>query len=223
MLQAAGDVLVGQAVKAIAAHADVRDGTRQGEPSGNRRQGVMKRRVEACDLRERGTGCGNRVHRREIIRHMQRIERRQSLQRRQQRWRDQLRCNMSGTAMHDAVADGCQPVATKMRVGKREQCVEEGGERRRGTCRPAFLGQNIPVGITSEHMRSRVQVLDLTAHGCLQLASVSNRANFMLDEPALSVRIDPFMLIPRSRPVLSARPARRMPGKCVYYRRGCAE
>ena len=218
--QAAGDVLVGQAVKAIAAHADVRDGTRQGEPSGDRRHGCDETPCRSMrPAAERGTRlrqpraigarlCGMMQRRRAASEPSSAASSAGVIE---------LRCNMSGTAMHDAVADGCQPVATKMRVGQREQCVEEGGERRRGTCRPAFLGQNIPVGITSEHMRTpRPGPRSHRARLPSAWLRSSNRANFMLDEPALSVRIDALHAAYRGPgAVLSARPARRMPGKRV--------
>jgi hypothetical protein len=60
---------------------------------------------------------------------------------------------MVRTAMHDAVADSRQPIATKMSVGKFQQCVEGDGERKRGTCRPASLGQYGTGGVTGEKAR----------------------------------------------------------------------
>jgi hypothetical protein len=124
----------------------------------------------------------------EIVRHVQRIERRQRFERRQQRGRDHLGRDMVGAAMHDAVADGGEPLATQMGVDERQQGVEDGGKRIRAACRPASFGQHRADGIAS---RSSISPRTVACNP----AAMSNRANFKLDEPAFSVRIDTVWLI----------------------------
>ena len=75
------DVLVRQAVKAVALHAGVADLARQRHELGDRRLAAMKAGVEAGDLRHVAAGVRHdRLDRREVVRLMQRRERHQRAQ-----------------------------------------------------------------------------------------------------------------------------------------------
>jgi len=118
-------------VETVAAHPFCFQRTRQREPSGHWRHGVVERGIEACDLRKLRSGSCNRTHRSEIIRHMQRIERRQRLQLRHKCGCYHFGCDMIGAATHDAVTDGRQAIATQMGVSEIQQSVEGDSERMR--------------------------------------------------------------------------------------------
>lgn len=66
---------------------------------------MVERGVKTGDLLERRASSGDRMHRSEVVRHVQWIERRQGLKCRQQRGRDDFGGDMVRTAMHDAMAD----------------------------------------------------------------------------------------------------------------------
>ena len=70
-----GDVLVRQAVEAVALHAGLADLARQRHQLGDRRLAAMEARVEAGDLRHAGQPLGDRLDGREVVRLVERRER----------------------------------------------------------------------------------------------------------------------------------------------------
>ena len=75
-----GDVLVRQAVEAVALHTGRADLARQRHELGDGRLAAMEARVEAGDLRHAGQPLRDRVNRREIVRLVERRERYQRAQ-----------------------------------------------------------------------------------------------------------------------------------------------
>ena len=78
--QHARDVLVGQAVEAVAADAVVVEPARQGEPVGELGMAAVEGGIEAGDLRQVGLDRGDRADAGEIVRLMQRRERTERLE-----------------------------------------------------------------------------------------------------------------------------------------------
>jgi hypothetical protein len=115
-LQLLDNELVAQAMEPVAAHARRRQRARQGETRGLDRHGVVEGGVEAGDLREFRTRCGERAHGSEIMRQVKRIEWDQRAQRFQQCRRDEFRRDMLGSAMNDAMSDGAQTRIAEMIV-----------------------------------------------------------------------------------------------------------
>ncbi len=126
--QPSRDKLIGQTVKAVAAHAGIGNRARQCKPCRERRDGMVESRIEAGDLLQARTSGGNRPHGCEVIGHVQGIERCQRLKRRQERRSDQFRRDMVCSAMHNAMPDRYQPIAAQMRVSEVEQRMKCGIE-----------------------------------------------------------------------------------------------
>ena len=100
-----GDVLVRQAVEAVALHAGAADLAGQRHHFGDRRLTAMKARVEAGDLRHTGEPLGDRFDRREIVRLVERSERHQLAQFFQNLRRDDRGTGEVRPAVDDAMAD----------------------------------------------------------------------------------------------------------------------
>ena len=108
-------------MKAVAANAGRRERARQGEVGSLRRHGVVERRIEAGNLWQSRARRGDRADRRNIVRQMQRIERRQSLKLCKQVLRNDLRRDVFGAAVNDAMADGDQFRAAQLIVDEFQQ------------------------------------------------------------------------------------------------------
>ncbi len=104
--QALGNILVGQAVEAVAPDAFGMELVRDRVVIGERIVIAMKRGIEAGDLRQRREILRQGFDRREIMRLMQRRQRYVALQPRHDGMIDQHRPGMIRPAMHDAMADG---------------------------------------------------------------------------------------------------------------------
>ncbi len=100
------DVLVGQAVEAVAVHSLVGITARQRERLCYTRLAAVERGVEARDLGDSGKRLGGHAHAREAARLMERSERDQPLERLQHASIDPRRRGEPGSAVHDAVPDG---------------------------------------------------------------------------------------------------------------------
>ena len=103
--QLAHDIFVGEPVEAVAAHALVVIGARQGEGVGDEGVAAMERGVEAGDLRRRRECLHRRLDAGDVVRLVQRRERDERPQLRERRLVDQHRVGEVGPAMDDAVAD----------------------------------------------------------------------------------------------------------------------
>ncbi len=103
--QLAGDELVREPVEAIAPHAFVVIGARQGEGVGHERMSAMEGGVEAGDLRDRRKGLHSRFDAGDVVGLVQRRERDQAPELRQHLAVDQDRLGKIRPAVHDAMAD----------------------------------------------------------------------------------------------------------------------
>ena len=103
--QARGDVLVGQAVEAVAAHARAVELLRDGVAVGELGVAAVEGGVEAGDLRQPGPAGADRADRRQVVRLVERGERHQRLELLQERVVDQHRGGVVRAAVHDPVAD----------------------------------------------------------------------------------------------------------------------
>ena len=90
---------------------------------------MVERGVEAGDLLQTRACLGHRMDRRQAVRHVERVERRQRHQLGQQLRCDQGGCDVVRPAMHDAMAHGRQPVPAEMGFGEGQQGVQRGRER----------------------------------------------------------------------------------------------
>ena len=104
--QALGDILVGQAVEAVAPDAFGMELVRDRIMVRKRVVIAMKCGIETGDLRQRREVAQERPDRREVMRLMQRRQRGVALQPRHHRMIDQHRACMVRPAMDDAMADG---------------------------------------------------------------------------------------------------------------------
>ena len=95
-----------QPVKAVAAQALVGVAPRQRQQLRHARQIMMKRGVEAGDLRQSGEALRERFRELQFLRQVLGIERTQFLQRLNHRGVEPLRCAVLGSAVHDAVRNG---------------------------------------------------------------------------------------------------------------------
>ena len=98
--QPARDVLVRQPVKSVAAHAFLVEALWQRVAVGNFGMAAMKRRVEAGDLRKLRLSLQQRADRAEIVRLMERRERRESLKPLEHNIVDESRLAEVRAAMH---------------------------------------------------------------------------------------------------------------------------
>jgi hypothetical protein len=107
---------------------------------------------------------------------------------------------MIGAAMHDAMTNGRELLATQMGVDESQQAVEDEGEGLCATCRPGSFGQHRSSGVARKQMRRRVQVFDLTAHGDLQRGGPGEQGEFQAgrtgvqreDRPGFDHRAPPY-------------------------------
>ncbi len=106
--EAAGDVLVREAVEAVAAHALVVERPGQSDPLRDRRLPPMEGRVETGDLRQVRPRGGQGPDRGETLRLVQRRQRNERLQRRHDLRRQPHGRMEVGAAVHDAVAGADQ-------------------------------------------------------------------------------------------------------------------
>ena len=105
LVQAAHDVVVRQAVEAVAANAGVAELARQGEGLRDVRLAAMERRVEAGDLRKMRRRGGDRLDRRKVVRLVQRRQRHQAGELGQNVGIDARRRGELHAAMDDAMAE----------------------------------------------------------------------------------------------------------------------
>ena len=105
LLQPAGDVLVGQAVKAVPADPLLVPGIRDREPVGDLGMVAVERGIEAGDLGDIGMAGADLPDRRQIVRLVQRGQRHELLEAVQHRVVHQGRCREIRPTMHDPVAD----------------------------------------------------------------------------------------------------------------------
>ena len=111
-----GDVFVGQAVKAVAAHAFLGEAARQGEGLRHLWLRPVKRGVEAGDLRHTGAILRHRLDGGHVVRLVQRRQRDQRFQLRQRSPRRRARARRTHAAMHDAMPDGDDAVLAERTV-----------------------------------------------------------------------------------------------------------
>ena len=107
-------------MEAIAAYSRRSDLPRQRKRACHCRHRVMERGVETGNLHQTGTPCGNDLHWFQIMRHVQRIERDQSVECGQQRRCNPRGGNMFRTSMHDTMSDRGQAAAVEMRIGEHQ-------------------------------------------------------------------------------------------------------
>jgi hypothetical protein len=161
--QLAGDELVGQAVEAVAPDDVPRHRVRQRDQLRQRGHVVMKPGVEAGHLRQGRARGENRTDRRQVHRHVQRVERGERFKLRQQARRYQLGSCVIGPTMHDAVANRGQHGVAEMGIDEIEQRVQHGVETAGAVGGPAPLGDDVAVAVARPEMGGTAQGLDLAA------------------------------------------------------------
>ena len=160
--QHARDVLVGQAVEAVAADAVVVEPARQGEPVGELGMAAVEGGIEAGDLRQLGLDRGDRADAGEIVRLMQRRQRAERLEPGEHRRIDAHRRRVVDAAMHHPVADAEQrrSVAEVLAQPAADH-AEELGVARAAIVGPAPVDEHLTVGVLGGEVRRRADALDL--------------------------------------------------------------
>ena len=166
--QGLGDVLVGQAVEAVAAHAAVGDRARQGEGLRHLRLGAMERGVEAGHLGQLGCALHQRPDRGEVVRLVQGRERNVLFQRREHGCIDANGSGVGKPAVDDAVADADEALFAQLVAEEREQMVERAVVTQGRAVAPAFFAERASVAILGNEVRRRIQPLGLAAGDQLQ-------------------------------------------------------
>ncbi len=188
---AARDVLVGQAVEAVAAHAAVGDRRRQREGLRDRRHRAVERGVEAGDLRQPGRAREHGADRREVVRLVQRRQRDEAVEAREDGFVDAHRPVVLDAAVDDAVADREQPVLRELAVQEVEQVRDRAVVAQRLVRVPVAPGEQRAGGVAGAELRRVVEALDLAraAASAGDASSSRNSENLRLDEPALRTTI----------------------------------
>ena len=122
--QHGGDVLVGEAVESVALHALPRQLLGQREHLGHRRVAAMERRVEAGDLRQFRPPLEQHPDRGQVVRLVQRRERRQRAESLHDVAIHQDRLRERGAAVDDAMAHPGQPMFGHLAAEKAGQVLE---------------------------------------------------------------------------------------------------
>ena len=164
--QHARDVLIGQAVEAVAANALVIEPARQGEPVGELGMAAVERGIEAGDLRQVGLDCGDGADAGEIVRLMQRRQRDRALP----AWRAHAGSTRTGAAIVDAAMH--YPMTDAEQVGVAEVLAqpvadhaEELGMARAAIVGPAPVDQEPTFGVLGNQARRCADALDLALGG----------------------------------------------------------
>ena len=160
--QRSGDELVRQTVETITSYAAFVELERQRERLCQRVLRSMERRIEACDLRQRGRLLRDRANGRQIMWLMQRRQWNERFQLAQNRVIDTHRPFESNTAVNDAMADSGDAVPRKIMVDEMQQ------ERRRTDvieCArwPCTLADDDTCRIARDELRLFGQPFDLPA------------------------------------------------------------
>ena len=212
------DVLVRQAVEAVALHAGVVQLAGQGEHLRELRLGAMERRVEASHLRQLGPALEQEPDRRQVVGLVQRRERNELRQVFQHRAVDAHRLGVLEPAVNDAVADARE---LRHRRASRERTRRCAGARRRGRAgclRPRTSGRRR--WRRPDPSRRSAARCGWPRPGRAPPARgrrPPNSENLMLDEPALRTAIaslitpPPFAAGPRAAPWRRGPPPRRRP------------
>jgi hypothetical protein len=105
LCQPARDELVGEAVEAVAPDTSRLQLPRQRNQAGHQRERVVEGSIEAHDLRQCRACRSHRMDRRDVVRHVQRIERGQRVEVREQGTGHFGRRYVVGATVHDAMAN----------------------------------------------------------------------------------------------------------------------
>ena len=139
-------------MEAITPHAGRLIFARQREARRDDRHGVMEGRVETGNLEKVRPRGGDSTHRRDIMRLVQRRERRQPIERREQFGRHSFGPAMVGAAMHHAMTDGDKMIGAEMSLGPTNHRFEQRLEVLAGV-RPASFGEHCAFRTAREKMR----------------------------------------------------------------------
>ena len=158
-----GDVLVREAVEAVALDAASRSSAGSGTSSATPDCAAMEAGVEAGDLRHAGQALGHRLDRGEVVRLMQRRERNQGAQIVEHFRRDDDRAARSRAAVHDPMADAEHARAAVPAAQPVGQRVERGRGRRRRCLSSVSLGDDGAAAILGGEAGRRPDAFDLAA------------------------------------------------------------
>ena len=174
LAQSFGDIFVGEAVEAVAAHALVVERARQGVAVAMRGMPAMEGGIETGDLRQGRVDLHREADRREIVRLVQRRELLVGGQPVEHGRVDQHRARVVGAAVHDAVADG-----TKLEAVEGPQpCAGLGdGGRQIGHARRRVgaVDQHRSIGGSGAQARPHPDAVNLAAHTALEVGRRQSR------------------------------------------------
>ena len=172
LAQPVGDILVGEAVKAVAAHALLVPAVRDREPVGDLGMAAVERGVEAGDLGHLRLARADLADRRQIVRLVQRRQRHQPLEPLQHRVVHQDRRVEVRAAMDDPVADRARGAAEPAEQPRLEP-VERRAHVRYLARRVRLVDQDRAGGVLGREMRPGADALELTPER--QLEPVARR------------------------------------------------
>ena len=157
----ARDIFVRQPVKPVTTHAALGDRRRQRERLRDLGLHAMKRRIEARDLRQIGTKLTEYLDRLEVVRLMQRRERRQLRERGHHFGRDEHGLGEVHAAMHDAMPDRHEVMIGALAAQEFDQVMDRAVVPQFGAARPGVRADLGMVGVVRREMRLGVDAFDL--------------------------------------------------------------
>ena len=181
-----GNVLVGQAVEAVTAHALVIERLGEGVTVGQFGVTAVKGRIEAGDLKELRLPRSHRADRAEIVRLMQRRKRRERIETLQHGLGDHRRRAVVRAAMHDTVANGGGKLAD-MRPQEPDHLVERGRYVLDLGSGPGLVDQGVAAHAARDQMGLYRHALDLTFQAPLEPIAGRDGEQLELDARAAGV------------------------------------
>ena len=155
----------------VALHALSRQFFRQREHLGQPRVAAVERRVEAGDLRQFRPPLEQHANRRQVVRLMQRRERRQRAESLHDAGIHQDRLRESGTAVDHTMAHPCQPILGHFPAKKAGQVLEGAVVTEVRPVTPGFLVDHAARPVLCHEARARVQLFGLPAHHQIELVT----------------------------------------------------
>jgi hypothetical protein len=181
------DVLIRQAMEPVSTHPLTMKAIGNGVPLGDFSVPPMERGIEASHLRQLGTAGANGAYRREIVRLVERGQRRQTLESIQHGIIDHRRPAIIVAAMDHPMADRPRQRAAQLLREPDHELVERGMRVRDFARRPRFVGKRLPILGLREETRMGADAIDLPLHAPRQLGIRVDREKLEFDAGAAGV------------------------------------
>jgi hypothetical protein len=185
--EALADVLVGQAMEAVAAHAFLVQPLRDREAIGYLRMAPMEGRIEAGHLKQVWLPLQDCADRGQVVGLMQGRQRHEALQMLDDFRGDNSGVAEIGTAVHHTMPHRDGQSATYLLSQECNDLVERGGHAADFGDGVGSIYQRAPLGILGHQSRARADTVNLALHAPLDTSTVHNREQLELDARAACV------------------------------------